>query len=51
VSDESRPMGPPTQEATFAGPCPMCGGEIEEGELVYFDAGYDLWICLGCADA
>jgi hypothetical protein len=51
MADESFTLGPPTQEAMFIGPCPMCSGEIVEGELIYFDESYGLWICLGCADA
>jgi hypothetical protein len=51
VTDESFTLGPPTREADFDSHCPACGGDIEEGELIYFDDDYDMWLCLGCADA
>jgi hypothetical protein len=49
VTDEGFTLGPPTREADFDSRCPLCGGEIDAGELIYFEEDYDMWVCLGCA--
>jgi hypothetical protein len=50
VTDESFTLDPPSREAEFDSRCPGCGGDIVEGEVIFFDVDYAHWVCGGCAE-
>jgi len=50
MTNDEFPLGPATMEATFDSRCPMCGGDIAEGEIIHWLDDVALWVCEPCSE-